>query len=119
MREEVLLEKKFGKPNLFKVPEGYFETLETCVMGKIPKQPRISKRPITRFLRPAVCAACIIAAIITTTIYFLNIDGRAGKHMANISDNIQPVVYQDMAIDEISDYAMFDNDDFYSFIADE
>ncbi len=45
MREEFLLEKTFGKPNLFKVPEGYFETFEESVMDKIAK-PATSKSTI-------------------------------------------------------------------------
>lgn len=71
MREEFLLEKTFGKPNLFKVPEGYFETFEESVMDKIAK-PATSKSTIKRFLRPMLYAACVMAVAIFSSLYLFN-----------------------------------------------
>lgn len=120
MREEFLLEKKFGKPNLFKVPEGYFETFEASVMDKIAK-PAKSKSSIKRFLRPMLYAACVIAVAIFSGLYLFNTKDKDMEHIANISHstNLTSPAYNDLTLEEMSDYAMYDNDDLYSFIADE
>ena len=121
MMEEVLLEKKFGKPKFFKVPDGYFEKLDACVMDKIPVTEPCKKRTITRFLRPLAYAACVAAAVVSATVYLYSIKNRHGKQMADFASNVdsQSAVGLDFTIDAMSDYAMFDNEDYYSFIADE
>lgn len=120
MREEFLLEKTFGKPNLFKVPEGYFETFEESVMDKIAK-PATSKSTIKRFLRPMLYAACVMAVAMFSSLYLFNTKNKDIDHIANIthSANMASPAYHDLTFEEMSDYAMYDNDDLYSFIADE
>ena len=120
MNEDFLIEQKFGKPQLFSVPEGYFEKLEKGIMSQIEPQGKILKHHSIRYLRIIAVAACTILAIITTVVYFNKNNSNADERVVNIPiDNMTQSVYTDYMVDELSDYAMLDNDDFYSFIADE
>ena len=120
MNEDFLIEQKFGKPQLFSVPEGYFEKLEKGIMSQIEPQGKILKHHSIRHLRIIAVAACTIFAIITTVVYFNKNNSNADERVVNIPiDNMTQSVYTDYMVDELSDYAMLDNDDFYSFIADD
>lgn len=121
MREEILLEKTFGKPNIFKVPNGYFEKFSECIIDEISKQTIIKKQPITRFLRPVIYAACITVFVLLSTLYIYHLNGNKTEHIAEIYyNNATPnTEHSDFTLDQMYDYAMFDNDDLYSFIADE
>ena len=120
MKEEILLEKTFGKLNLFKVPDGYFDNINTSIMDQISKQAPSKTRPITKYLRPIIYAACITVSIVISTIYFYHTNKHNVKHIANVSYNNDSLnSNSDITFEQMYDYAMFDNDDLYSFIADE
>ena len=119
MREEILIERKFGRPQPFKVPDGYFENFEIGMMAKLPLA-KPKKRPVMRVLRPITWAACVVAVLIVTTFYLSRIFVHTDKRVASVSQiEISQQASTDYLIDELSDYTMMDNDDFYSFIADE
>ena len=59
--EQLEIERRFGKNQPFKVPEGYFDRLAADVMANIPEQKPVATVPLSwwRRLRPvAVAAAC-------------------------------------------------------------
>ena len=120
MMEDNLIERKFGKTMPFKVPDGYFERFEAGIMDKIPEcavKPR--RRVSGRYLRIASWAACIAFTVIVSIFYF---NSRADKreHVAKAqTESWSQTVSSDYMIDEMTDYVMLDNDDLYSFIADE
>lgn len=119
MTDEFLLEQKFGKRRPFKVPEGYFDRLQGDVMCKVGHTVKIRKSNTRRFMRPAAWAACA-AAVIAIGILCIDKIGVGGKHLAATDFGIvMAPASTDYIMDEMSDYAMFDNDDYYSFIADE
>ena len=121
MKEEFLIERKFGRTKPFRTPDGYFEEFEKSIMLKIPSQPKTAKSlSIRRYLRLTACAACIAAVMVSTLFFLGNIHTNPEKHVANASlDSGSLQTNSDYIMDEMSDYAMLDNDDFYSFIADE
>lgn len=119
MRDELLLERKFGKCRPFKIPEGYFERLEADVINNIGCVPMPQKRSMRRFLRPIAWAACV-SAVVIVGIFYISKSEISGSHMADAAFSyITPSSSTDDILEEMSDYVMFDNEDYYSFIADE
>lgn len=120
MKEEFLLEQRFGKPKPFRVPEGYFNQIETRMIKNITKHEVTVRKcsVIRRLVRPVTWAACMALVIGAGVIYFNNLSGRLDR-VGDGSECLSSAVYADYVIDEVSDYAMLDNDDFYSYISDE
>lgn len=119
MTDELLLEQKFGKRRPFKVPEGYFERIESDVMCQVMHRAKLRKRNGLRFMCPAAWAACA-AAVIVVGILCIGKGGTDSNHIQGTDlSGVMTSASADYIMDEMSDYAMFDNDDYYSFIADE
>ena len=81
-----------------------------------------NKRPaIKAFMHPLKWAACFAAVLLVSgTIYFNSLEKESYQnHADNISENMSSSVYADYILDEISDYAMLDNDDIYSYVENE
>lgn len=121
VKEEFLIEQKFGRVKPFRTPNGYFEEFEKNILDKIPTQPKTSnKRFFLKYLRPMSWAACIAAVILSVVIFSDNIHINPDKRVADASQgNVTSLSNSDYIIDEMSDYAMLDNDDIYYLIADE
>ncbi|MDO4160578.1 MAG: hypothetical protein Q4D41_08995 [Prevotellaceae bacterium] len=118
MKEEYLIEQKFGKENHFTVPEGYFNDFEKRLLENIPVEyPKHNKARVVRHRWISVaCAACIAAvAVFGGFMYMSNME--QDMHYSQQAQNTQ--YSTDNLIDEVSDYAMFDNGDFYSYVANE
>lgn len=120
MEEDFLIEQKFGKHESFKVPEGYFDDLTGKIMSHIPQHIGQNSCPIKRFLRPIYWAAacCVVVAVLIVR-SFNSIDSNETNHANWLFNDDHISAYSDNIVDEMTDYAMFDNDDFYTFIADE
>lgn len=119
MNEEYLLERKFGRPRPFKVPEGYFERLESEVVSRVAGRMVKKRHAVMRIWRPLSLAAGIAAAVIVCAVYFNKVTTGRVSSANTILDDMSPSVYSDYLIDEMSDYAMLDNDDLYSLMEDE
>lgn len=118
MSEDILLEQKFGKQNPFRVPEGYFSDFEKKLLENIPV-PVSAKKPLFRRLAPWLLGAVSTAAAVCGVVFFA---GRPSSDDAVISGNAAAMTMQaqddtDYIIDEVSDYAMLDNSDLYSYVA--
>lgn len=77
-KEEELLERRFGRDDHRRVPEGYFDALMTEVMSKLPEQeqePRYVKMTRWEKLKPYVYLAAMFAGIWL----MMNIFGRVIK----------------------------------------
>ena len=76
MKEEQLLKQKFGSQRPFKVPEGYFDSLEKSLMQNVVEPAVPNKRPaIKAFMRPLKWAACFAAVLLVSgTIYFNSLE---------------------------------------------
>lgn len=120
MSEDFFIEQKFGRQMPFKVPQGYFEQLEKTVMDNIAKASVASNVAMKRRLRPLRWAACLAVIVAGVAAYFYagrgSIDEQSVEAMA--ANGVQQTHY-DYTIDEVSDFAMLDNDDFYSYLSGE
>lgn len=86
MKEEQLLKQKFGSQRPFKVPEGYFDSLEKSLMQNVVEPAVPNKRPaIKAFMRPLKWAACFAAVLLVSgTIYFNSLE----KNLIRITQTI-------------------------------
>lgn len=122
MTEEDFLKQKFGQVRPFSVPEGYFEHFADQMMAMLPEQDGnasaqtvdISRRPQRGWWKPLAIAASVCALVMAGGWWTYKVT----------SDSPSPAVavYQESSqnytVDQIADYAMLDNADLYSYVAD-
>lgn len=119
MKEEFFLEQKFGRRGHFKVPEGYFGHFEEKFLRNLQDSSLTRIRHRAMLIRYVACAACLVFIVISGFLLF-NAGVNEEKHSAsNMSNNNSSSFVNDYMIDEISDYAMLDNDDIYSYVSGE
>ncbi len=120
MKEEVFLERKFGRKAPFSVPEGFFKEFEENLLNNLPEHTATQNKHIKpKLIKLISAAACISLVFISVYIYSYKNDSDVRKQHTKISNNMSSPASSDYVIDEISDYAMLDNYDLYSYIADE
>ncbi len=108
-----ILQKLHTEHGSFKVPEGYFENFPAQMMSVLSEQPIVSRRkkPLVRWMRPMLAAACICFAIFGLSIY-LNQDETKPTEVQQLAS------YSNSEIDQMADYVMLDNDDIYAYVAE-
>jgi hypothetical protein len=118
MERERFLEQQLGRKQPFKVPNGYFEDFAAQMMDKLPEREAriIEMKPRGwRKYRPfAYAAACVCAAIFCVGTY---LHSSNGDEMGQTVASVQPKSTYS-AIDEVADYTMMDNVDFYAYMSD-
>lgn len=124
MKDDFILEQKFGREFPFKVPEGYFSAFEKQMLDNLPEVPQkkaARKVSISRYWRLIVSVAACVAVLIVSSVMFFNRNVHDGLHdnVSAVSDYVSSSAYEDYVIDEYSDYALLDNDDFYAYVMDE
>ena len=106
--EEKYIRERVGQGNPFRVPDGYFDRFTAQVMASLPE-----RKPKSRFamLRPWLYAAAslLFAVSIGTTLYFQ----QAPSDGSQIASTTEASFMDDMA-----DYAMFDNAEIYACLSD-
>lgn len=116
-REEFLLDR-VGRKQPFKVPNGYFEDFAAQMMDKLPEREAkvIKMKPSgwRRFRPIAYAAACVCAAIFCVGTY---LHSNSGDELSQNVATVQPKSTYS-AIDEVADYTMMDNVDFYAYVSD-
>ncbi len=121
MKEEDILKTSFGKENPFRVPEGYFEALESRVMNNLPEEKAsirtVAKEiPLWRRFRPYVAAAAFFGVMVGGYLIYQKNNPEAPLPSENVASMMQS---DDYNIDTAADYAMLDNEDFYAYLAGE
>lgn len=121
MKEEDILKTSFGKENPFRVPEGYFETLESRIMSSLPEENASTRTvakeiPLWRRLRPYVAAAAFFGVMAGGYLIYNRNNPEASLPADNVASMVQS---DDYNIDTAVDYAMLDNEDFYAYLAGE
>lgn len=125
MKEEGYIRDKAGSRNPFRVPDGYFDSLASQVMDKLPEREPVSvplHRSRLRILRPLFyAAACVCVAVFCLAVYF-----KAGTPTAESGDDssLTASQYQNYIPvstyeDDIIDCAMMDNTDIYAYLSGE
>ena len=116
MTEEQQLLEQFGRQNPFRVPDGFFETVASKIISELSERQEPAKVRSLVFRRYAV-AASIAAIIVGGAVWFVqprpNVAVQTAAHTA-----VAATSSSDAYIDQVADYAMLDNQDFYSYLAD-
>ena len=115
MKEDEILKNKYGNTRPFKVPEGYFETLEDRVMTAIPHEqhPKCVQIKVHRplYLRPYAWISAT-AAIVIGFLFIIS------SPITDMSD-ADKYASSDNGIDNVYECAMLDNDDVYAYFSGE
>lgn len=121
MNDEDILRERFGNKNPFTVPEGFFDSFAEKMMQQLPEtecaKPVVGeKRPsIIKRLRPYAIAASLTLLLVSAATILYN---RQNEQPAQLAATPTAQQSQEYTIDQIADYAMLDNQDFYSYLAD-
>lgn len=128
MTEEQALLQRFGRQNYFTVPEGYFEGFTSRMMSLLDEEqarqafntdekPRAKVRSLT-WRRYAV-AASIAAVVVGGAVWLVQPSPNvAAQHFASTPAVAASSATVDHNIDQMADYAMLDNQDIYTYLAD-
>ena len=113
MNEEKYIEEKVGRRNPFTVPEGYFDTFADQLMASLPeRQPQVKRL----WLRPLRYAAAVVCVLVMGAMAWFALSPSSDVHQPIQAESIE--VSNDAAFDAAADYAMIDNSDIYSLLAD-
>lgn len=120
MNDELILEQKFGKQNPFRVPDGYFNDFEKKLLTNMPvSAPK--EKSLSRRAKLWVIAVVSTAAVTFGVVFHVSKPAALDENNAHATGYATAAAHDniDYIIDEVSDYAMLDNGDFYSYIAGE
>lgn len=118
-----ILDKKQLEQSPFRVPEGYFDTLNARIMDKVAKQasaqkdekPVKAKKVHMHVLRWAAACACVLIVGASAVIYtFKDTDTPEVPETAQ-----QSITTSEDAFNQAADYTMLDNHDMYMMLAEE
>jgi len=112
------------RPSPFKVPEGYFDTLASRVMEKIPDNevrmiPVQAEKPAkTSWWRTIAAAAAIAVAVFGIGLFMHN---GGIQENGGVNEVAQMASYNnaDGNLEAVADYIMCDDDDLYAYLSDE
>ena len=113
MNEEKYIEEQVGRRNPFTVPEGYFDTFADQLMASLPE-----RQPRTKYvwLRPLRYAAAVVCVLAIGAMSWFALSSSPDVQQPIQAETIQ--VPSDAAFEEAADYALIDNSDIYSLLAD-
>lgn len=104
----------------FTVPDGYFDELQLTVMNRIATEKVIETKGGHGFKLLMRWAACLAVLVVSSSVYFCYVYRNNIKdNMVSARTHIQSADADDLTIDEVSDFAMLDNDDLYTYISGE
>ena len=119
-----IFDKEQLRQNPFKVPEGYFDTLNKRIMANVARQasteeksekPAQAKNVRMHVLRWAAACACVLV-IGASAVLFTFKDTDTPEVPATAQ---QSVFTSDDAFNQAADYTMLDNHDMYQMLAEE
>lgn len=118
MEEEIRLRQRYGTEMPFKVPEGYFESITKRTMAALPEQEvKAVTIPLWKRWSSMVAVAAAVCGVLFGVVVWMN---RSMTVSADSSEALSAnsVSASDGQIDEMADYLMLDDDDIYSYIAE-
>jgi len=125
MNEEKYIEERVGKRNPFQVPEGYFDSFADRMMQQLPERPvsveaspKVRKPALTVRMRPWLyAAACALVLVVRVWMWPSAPDTNvATQPAAQLAAQQEQTV--DETFDEAADYLMLDNQDIYTYLAE-
>jgi len=125
MNEEKYIEERVGKRNPFLVPDGYFDSFTDRMMQQLPERP-VSVEPSRKGRKPALmvrmrpwlyAAACALVLVVSAWLWRSQPDTSvATQPAAQLA--VQQEQTSDATFDEAADYMMIDNQDIYTYLAE-
>ena len=122
MSDEDILRQQFGNKRPFRVPEGFFDNFAEQMMQQLPEAQTVemtvekSRKGVWARLRPmAIAASAALLMAVGATMLWNNNSEEKAAALAAYPTTQQS---QDYTIDQMADYAMLDNQDFYYYLAD-
>ena len=118
-----IFDKKQLEQNPFRVPEGYFDSLNKRIMDNVAKQasaeksekPAKAKNVHMHVLRWAAACACVLIVGASALIFtFKDTDTPKVPETAQ-----QTITTSEDAFNQAADYTMLDNHDMYQMLAEE
>ena len=119
-RMNEILDKPYRDNGAYRVPEGYFSTLNKRIMDALPEEQKQRKgRQITLRLRfRYAAAACMAGLIVGFGAFFIHNGNDAGTAALAASEAQNDVITDDY-VKECMDYAMVDDNDIYTYLAEQ
>lgn len=119
MNEETLIEQRLEKREFFRVPEGYFNGLEKRLLESVDVSAH-ERKPAFRRLRPWLWASGAAAAVVCGFAFYIGKPFAESAPKSSVAASIAASAHDntDYIIEKMSDYAMLDNSDFYSYVED-
>jgi len=119
-----IFDKKQLEQNPFRVPEGYFDSLNKRIMDNVAKQasaeksekPAKAKNVHMHILRWAAACACVLIVGASAVIFTFK-DTDTPDVAATAQQNTMTA--SDDAFNQAADYTMLDNHDMYQMLAEE
>ena len=127
MTEEDLLMHSIGKENHFRVPEGFFDDFSNIIMKRIEEnddnrtetftaeKTPVNKPTIFRRLLPYSVAAAIVGVLFGAALYFIPSQNDDTTQSAQVQT--ASLYNNGDALDQMTEYAMLDNEDLYSYMS--
>src|SRR5574344_423796 len=117
-RIEEILERPYREDGAYRVPEGYFNTLNKRIMDAIPEERHVQKKTRFTFLSRTkyAAAACITGLLMVTGTLAFYFNGSGNKTELAESEAQQETI-TDEYMKECMDYAMVDNNDVLLYLA--
>lgn len=115
IKEEKILQSRFGRQNPFVVPDGYFEQLSDRLMDNLPERPArhvVIKPTFGQRFRPVLLAAASVVGIVFGIGIYQHVDKQAKTMVAQKQSD---AAYSE--IDEAADCLMLDNEDIYAYVS--
>jgi len=117
--EEEYIEARFGRKRPFKVPEGYFESIESRIIEQLPErrtEPFRFRVWVHKHYRYAVAVAASVCIAVFGTVLYVDRNGSNHELEGDIS-----AFYEEQndshTMDYVAEYTMMDNDDIYAFVS--
>jgi len=116
--EEQYLKERFGTRTPFKVPEGYFDSVASEIMAKLPQEEQqaqvVELRPRSRRWRSvAMIAASVCVAVFSVGMYL-----KGAAPQPSSQQSFAEIQSSSAAFDDVADYTMMDNQDMYAYVAE-
>lgn len=128
MKEEKILEDKFGRKGPWTVPDGYFDAVRGEILSKLPEYPSVPKKTdlsVWQRMKPYVYLAAMFAGIWCMMQVFHHVSGAGALSLDNPPEHIAAYVGEMDADDiyllpsNLSDMEMIDEvSDSYDSIED-
>ncbi len=118
-REEVIIERKFGRKSPFTVPDGYFEDFTSGMMDKLPeREARVIQMRNCRWnkLRQTIMIAASVCAVMFSIGAYINRPKSIVQEKPSSVKLDKSSTYS--VIDEAADYTMLENEQIYAYVTE-